>query len=132
MYPEGVRVQGVCAHPPDPEAHLPPLPCGETNSCKNITLPQTLFAGGNKRTDQKVQRCAAVLCVVSQPDRLNVPWIFLHTITCTSLNVSIKLRVFLDISFATKSYLLLNPHTGTLHKYGNNATHIVDNKNAFQ
>ena len=24
-----------------------PLPCGQTDTCENITLPQTSFAGGN-------------------------------------------------------------------------------------
>ena len=56
----GVR-GGVCT-PPDPEAHTPldteahtaldpevhTLPCGQTDACENITLPQTSFSGGNK------------------------------------------------------------------------------------
>ena len=42
---------GVCSHIPDPEAHPLNLeadtPHGQTNTCENITLPQTSFAGGN-------------------------------------------------------------------------------------
>ena len=58
---KGGCVQGVCrgcvqvGYPvgvsrlvhtsPDQEADPGPL-CGQTNTCKNITLPQTSFAGG--------------------------------------------------------------------------------------
>ena len=54
---------GVCLPPPDAdpldaEPPLPrgckqkpveadPYPCGQTNTCENITLPQTSFTGGN-------------------------------------------------------------------------------------
>ena len=50
----GMCVQGVVSgavpwapptqrHPPDPEADTP---FGQTDTCENITLPQTSFAGG--------------------------------------------------------------------------------------
>ena len=49
MSPGGVCPQGVCeAHP---WTQSEPLPCGQTNSCENITLPQTSFSGGNKLND---------------------------------------------------------------------------------
>ena len=52
---EGCLVQGGSApggggwwYPSMPEADTPPVN-RMTDRCKNITLPQTLFAGGNKK-----------------------------------------------------------------------------------
>ena len=36
-----------CVSLPDPEADTPPIRCGQTDACINITLPQTSFADGN-------------------------------------------------------------------------------------
>ena len=36
-----------CTHP----GSRPPPHCGQTHSCKHITLPQTSFAGGNETTE---------------------------------------------------------------------------------
>ena len=57
--------EGV-SDPPSLDADLPwmqtPLPRGQTNTCENITLPQTAFAGGkNKLTCvQQPQQAAAM------------------------------------------------------------------------
>ena len=46
-------VGGVCPGDVCPGGCLPggsaTLPCGQTDACENITLPQTSFAGGNNR-----------------------------------------------------------------------------------
>ena len=60
----------VCAHPPDQEAHslrtqrqTPPNPeahpHGQTDRCKNITLPQTSFVGG-KTAKWTVKVCSHI------------------------------------------------------------------------
>ena len=43
----GVSVQGVSV-----SVKETPSPCGQTDACENITLPNTSFAGGNKWTRQ--------------------------------------------------------------------------------
>ena len=49
--------------PPDrgPAPGQRPLLCGQTDTCENITLPQTSFAGGNKKLNK--QECNPVGCV---------------------------------------------------------------------
>ena len=67
VYLGGVGVQGtvclevgMCVQGMDPKANTPPGPIGRhplptvnrmTHRCKNITLPQTPFVGGNDRKD---------------------------------------------------------------------------------
>ena len=41
------------AHPPGETTHAPPPVNRMINRCKNITLPQTSFAGGNKQRHMK-------------------------------------------------------------------------------
>ena len=36
--------------PPGPDLLRPGTPCGQTHTCKHITLPQTSFAGSNNRS----------------------------------------------------------------------------------
>ena len=52
----GVCLGGVClggVHPlPTACWEMPPTHCGQTDTCENITLPKTSFAGGNKTASQ--------------------------------------------------------------------------------
>ena len=45
---------------PGQRSHLTetaPAPCGQTDACENITLPQTSFAGGNKLKPEALDAC---------------------------------------------------------------------------
>ena len=66
----GLLQGGVCSRgdgiPACTEADTPPMN-RMTDRCKNITLPQTSFAGGNKKYQRKNLPLRSFLLIVNEP-----------------------------------------------------------------